>query len=71
MLHPNLELWIIGDGPLRQNLERQTDALGIRNRVSFLGQRDDVSRLLTLSDIVVLSSLYREGRYRGAHPIQG
>jgi glycosyltransferase involved in cell wall biosynthesis len=61
MLHPNLELWIIGDGPLRQNLERQTDALGIRNRVSFLGQRDDVPRLLPCSDIVVLPSLYREG----------
>jgi|WetSurMetagenome_2_1015567.scaffolds.fasta_scaffold49110_2 glycosyltransferase involved in cell wall biosynthesis len=61
MLNPNLELWIIGDGPLRQNLERQTDVLGIRNRVSFLGQRDDVLQLLACSDIVVLPSLYREG----------
>ena len=61
MLHPNLELWIVGDGPLRQSLERQTDTLGIRNRVSFLGQRDDVPRLFACSDIVVLPSLYREG----------
>ena len=61
LLHPNLELWIIGDGPLRQNLERQNNALGIGNRVSFLGQRDDVLRLLACSDIVVLASLYREG----------
>jgi glycosyltransferase involved in cell wall biosynthesis len=61
MLHPNLELWIVGDGPLRQSLERQTDALDIRNRVSFLGQRDDILRLLACSDIVVLPSLYREG----------
>lgn len=42
MLHPNLQLWIIGDGPLRQSLERQSDALDIGNRVLFLGQRDDV-----------------------------
>ena len=61
MLHPDLELWIVGDGPLRQSLERQTDALGIGNRVSFLGKRDDIPRLLACSDIVVLPSLYREG----------
>jgi glycosyltransferase involved in cell wall biosynthesis len=61
MLNPNLELWIVGDGPLRQNLEQQTDVLGIGNRVSFLGQRDNVPRLLACSDIVVLPSLYREG----------
>ena len=61
VLQPNLELWIVGDGPLRQSLERQTDDLGIGDRVSFLGQRDDVPRLLACSDIVVLPSLYREG----------
>jgi glycosyltransferase involved in cell wall biosynthesis len=61
MLHPDLELRIVGDGPLRQSLERQINALGIGNRVSFLGQRDDVPRLLACSDIVVLPSLYREG----------
>ena len=61
MLHPDIELWIVGDGSLRQNLERQTNALCIGNRVSFLGQRDDVPRLLACSDIIVLPSLYREG----------
>jgi glycosyltransferase involved in cell wall biosynthesis len=61
MLHPDLELSIVGDGPLRQNLEQQTNALSIGNRVSFLGQRDDVPRLLACSDIIVLPSLYREG----------
>ena len=61
LLHPNLELWIIGDGPLRRILERQTNALGIGEKVSFLGKRLDVPRLLACSDIVVLSSLYREG----------
>ena len=61
MLHQDLELWIIGDGPLRRSLERQTNALGIGKKVSFLGKRLDVPRLFACSDIVVLSSLYREG----------
>jgi len=59
--HPNLELWIVGHGPLRDALEGQAAALGLGERVAFLGQRDDVRELLDQSDIVVLPSLYREG----------
>ncbi len=59
--HPDLELWIVGHGPLRDTLEGQAAALGLRERVTFLGQRDDVLILLSRSDIVVLPSLYREG----------
>jgi len=36
-LVPNARLKIIGDGPERANLEKQTDDLGLRARVEFLG----------------------------------
>lgn len=60
-IHPGLELWIVGEGPLRETLEERAGALGMAGRAVFLGQRDDVPRILSRSDIVVLPSLYREG----------
>lgn len=39
-------LAIIGDGPERINLRRQVQALGLQERVFFLGERDDVAGLL-------------------------
>ena len=35
-----VQLWIVGDGPLRSSLEDLAADLGIRNDVSFLGWRD-------------------------------
>ncbi|OTG71930.1 glycosyl transferase [Acinetobacter sp. ANC 4169] len=53
-------LYIVGDGSLRQALEQQVTALNMRNRVAFLGFRTDARNLLQLADVVVLSS-DREG----------
>lgn len=39
-------LLLLGDGPLRADLEKMASALGIRNRVNFAGVRNDVPRLL-------------------------
>ncbi|MEM6798539.1 MAG: glycosyltransferase, partial [Planctomycetota bacterium] len=47
---------IIGDGPRRSNLEAFADELGIANAVSFLGNRDDVPRVLAALDVVALTS---------------
>lgn len=55
--HPDAELLIIGDGPLRANLERQTAELDLGRNVRFLGMRDDVPELLAALDVVVLCSL--------------
>ena len=49
-------LWIAGDGPERERLERLARQLGIEGQVLFLGQRGDTSDLLVASDIFVLSS---------------
>jgi glycosyltransferase involved in cell wall biosynthesis len=50
-----LTLLVVGDGPLRAQVEREES----RN-VCVLGQRDDVHRLLAASDVFVLTSR-REG----------
>jgi glycosyltransferase involved in cell wall biosynthesis len=53
-------LLIAGEGALRADLERRRDALGLGDRVRFLGDREDVADLLEACDLFVLSSV-REG----------
>ena len=55
-LLPEVRLWIIGDGPLRKELERLVHAEGVADRVRFLGWREDVSTLLGCMDVYVCSS---------------
>ncbi len=54
---PPWRLWIVGDGPKRPDLESLVTDLAMTDRVAFLGQRDDVSELLGLSDLFLLTSL--------------
>ena len=42
---PGAYLWIAGEGPLRERLERQAAKLGVADRVRFLGWREDGPRL--------------------------
>jgi len=53
----SLKLFIIGDGPLRGELEYQAIESGIEKNVVFLGQREDVPKLLNVLDIFVMPSL--------------
>lgn len=53
---PNVHLLLVGDGPLRLRMEQLTQSLEIRNRVTFLGWRQDVAEVLKASDIYVHSS---------------
>ncbi len=48
---------IIGDGNLRSELEAQTKSLGLDDRVSFLGTRNDPESFYPALDIVALTSL--------------
>ncbi len=53
---PECRCAIAGDGPERAALESRAAALGLTGRVTFLGERTDVVRLLPAFDVFVLSS---------------
>ena len=55
--HPKIEFVLVGDGPLRPGLEEMAAKLGLGNRVTFLGDRRDVSAILASADISVLPSI--------------
>ncbi|UCF39186.1 MAG: glycosyltransferase [Acidobacteriota bacterium] len=54
---PNVEYWLVGDGPLRPELERLANNLGLQNSVRFLGFRNDSEALMKHFDIFCLPSL--------------
>ncbi len=55
---PEAVFVLVGDGPQRSALESQAAALGLTERVRFLGRRSDVPALLAACDLFVLPSLY-------------
>ena len=59
--HPQLRFAIIGDGPLRAQLEAFGAQLGLSERVHFLGFRRGVADLLAGCDLLVSSSRDNEG----------
>jgi L-malate glycosyltransferase len=52
----NLELLLVGDGPLRPSLERLAADLGLGDRVIFAGERQDIPAMLASMDVSVLIS---------------
>jgi glycosyltransferase involved in cell wall biosynthesis len=57
-LVPQAMFVVAGEGPERELLETQARDAGIAARVVFLGQRDDIPRLLAACDVFVLPSLF-------------
>jgi glycosyltransferase involved in cell wall biosynthesis len=53
---PDVEFVLVGDGPLRQELEHQAESLGLGKRALFVGDRRDVPAILASLDISVLPS---------------
>ena len=53
-----LHLIVVGDGDLRESLVRRVEALGLSNRVRFVGARRDLGDLLNAVDLFVLPSLW-------------
>lgn len=49
--------WLIGDGPLREELEQQTKDLNLEQHVLFMGRQNNVPALLKQVDICVLPSI--------------
>ncbi len=53
----DFDLAIIGDGPLREALQRQILEHGVESRVRLLGHRSDMIELFQAIDVFVLSSI--------------
>jgi glycosyltransferase involved in cell wall biosynthesis len=47
---------IVGDGTLRQTLQRRAMKLGLHDRTRFLGWRSDLARIYAATDLFVLTS---------------
>ncbi len=51
-----IKIVIVGEGSLKMDLTRQTQALNVKDVVYFLGFRSDIPRILASLDLFVLSS---------------
>ena len=56
--HPESELFLVGDGELRPNIETLADELELRESVRFLGIQSDVHGFLSDADAFILPSVY-------------
>lgn len=56
--YPDAELYVCGDGPLREELKTQASSLGISDVVKFLGNvpYDEMPKVYRSGDVLVLPS---------------
>jgi len=53
---PDAEFVLVGDGPLRRELENESSSLGLGASAIFLGDRQDMPAVLAALDVAVLTS---------------
>ncbi|SDD76285.1 Glycosyltransferase involved in cell wall bisynthesis [Mucilaginibacter pineti] len=59
-LPQNYVLTIAGDGPLMNKLKAEADTTGIKNRITFIGEINNVTEVISKHNVLVLSS-FTEG----------
>ena len=57
-VNQNSILILVGDGPLRLDMEKQVECLNLKDKVKFIGIRSDIQRLLQAFDVFVFPSLH-------------
>jgi glycosyltransferase involved in cell wall biosynthesis len=57
-LKPNSKVWILGEGPLEEQLIKLRDSLGLYDHVKFVGFQENPYLWLKHADLFVLSSYY-------------
>jgi glycosyltransferase involved in cell wall biosynthesis len=55
--HPDIQLWMVGHGPLESNLRKLSADLGLDRCVTFFGEQADVSPFMLAADLFVMSSV--------------
>lgn len=58
---PDTRYLLVGEGPMREQIEAQVREAGLEDRVILTGYRSDVPQILSISDLLVLSSDRFEG----------
>jgi glycosyltransferase involved in cell wall biosynthesis len=56
--HENSVLILVGDGPLRKEVENKSKELCLVEKVNFMGVRSDINRLLQAFDLFIFPSLH-------------
>lgn len=54
----NIKLLLVGDGDEKERLQKQIENYQSKNNVLFLGKRTDIPKLLKISDIFVLPTMF-------------
>lgn len=54
----DVRLLLIGDGPLKGGIEQKAEDLGIKDKVIFMGEVDNVGKYLNAMDVFAFPSLY-------------
>lgn len=54
----NAVLLLVGDGVLKESVQKKIEDYHIRDKVIFLGVRDDISKIMQAMDIFVFPSIY-------------
>lgn len=57
-LPSNYKLWLAGGWKLKRKSERLSQSLGLNDRISFMGIRNDIPALMQFADVNVLSTHY-------------
>lgn len=52
----NVELWLLGDGVLKENIVNQINALDLNSKIKLLGIQENINYFLEQADCFVLSS---------------
>lgn len=56
--NPKSVLWMVGEGELKEEIEKKIEALRLADSVRLLGRRDDVPELMQAMDVFLFPSLY-------------
>jgi len=57
-IEPKARLFLVGEGPRMQLIQKMVRRIGLEDKVLFLGKRADVNQLLQAMDVFVFPSLY-------------
>ncbi|WP_134702546.1 glycosyltransferase family 1 protein [Ammoniphilus sp. YIM 78166] len=49
---------LVGEGPLRQDIEKEAEKMGVSNHIRFLGVRTDIPRLMKEFDVFLFPSIF-------------